>query len=426
MADQEVALQVKTPNVPAVPVFNAATPLAQAQQIQAGQTSLQAGQTNLQMLNRQNAGQDISFRNQLISNAAAHALDADSWDAGMRAAAQQGAPEAAQYIGRYTPLLQQRLFGAYAGAPAQGAAGGAAGGVASGTTGASTPTDQLDRMYQNVTPQQMAQSVQKNSMILGVLSTVRDQQSQDAAVARLTAAGIPAQQFFGPTYNPLNIIKLYNDTQQRLGYLQNRVAGSTTGSPNPAVKTDMQVIGDVGYNPYTGQPATPQKWAVTDTTDLAGQKHPIAYNPMNPTQSISIRPQQQTAASASPFAAFAKTMNNAENGTGNPSAQNPRSSATGNGQFIDQTWLDTIKSARPDLVKGMSNQQILAMRSDPALSQEMTEAYAHNNAVQLSSDGLPVTSASLALAHRFGPDGAKTILNASPNAMLSDILPKNG
>ena len=35
-----------------------------------------------------------------------------------------------------------------------------------------------------------------------------------------------------------------------------------------------------------------------------------------------------------------------------------------------------------------------------------------------------VTTATLALAHRFGPDGAEAILKAPPDAKLSDILPK--
>ena len=108
MADQSVALQVKDPDI--------ASTLASAQTIEGNQTALQAGRANLEMLNRQNAGQDIQYRSQLIRDAAAHALDADSWDTAMNAAAQKGAPEAAQYVGRYTPLLQQRLFDAYGGA----------------------------------------------------------------------------------------------------------------------------------------------------------------------------------------------------------------------------------------------------------------------------------------------------------------------
>jgi len=43
----------------------------------------------------------------------------------------------------------------------------------------------------------------------------------------------------------------------------------------------------------------------------------------------------------------------AESG-GDPNAKNPNSSATGAGQFISSTWLDTIKAARPDLAQGKS------------------------------------------------------------------------
>ena len=230
--DNEIALQVKTPTPAPVPVFNAATPLAQAQVLQAGDTNLQTGQTNLAILNRQNAGQDIQYRNQLIADAAAHALDADSWDAAMRAAVQKGAPEAGQYVGRYTPLLQQRLFGAYAaGAPA-GAAGASGGAPAAG--GEATPTAALDQVYANATPDQLAQSLQKNNAILNILSSVRDQRSLDAAHTQLAALGIPGERFLGKSYSslvtPQQLNQLFTGTQQRAAYLQDKVAAASTGA----------------------------------------------------------------------------------------------------------------------------------------------------------------------------------------------------
>jgi hypothetical protein len=415
-ADQSIALDVKTPAPPEVPTFNPASPLASAQ-------DLLGNQTKLQMLNRENAGQDIQFRNSLISNAAAHALDADSWDAAMRAAVQKGAPEAAQYVGRYTPLLQQRLFDAYTGsggAQGQGAAPAAAtGGTPAG--GTATSPDMLDRMYANVSPQQMAQSLQKNNMILQALSTVKDQQSYDRAISWLGSNGIPnAAQIAGP-YNPLQVLRLWNDTQQRVGYLQNRVAAASTGAPNPLIKNDVSTVGDVAYSvdPYKGTaiPLTPSKKEFVGV-DKTGTMSSGVFDPQSGTYTdINGQP------GASPFTAFAAKMNQGESG-GAPNAKNPLSSATGPGQFIDSTWLSTVKAARPDLVKGMTDNQILAMRSDPQLNQEMTVAYAQSNAAKLSTAGLPVTTATLALAHRFGPDGAETILNAPPSAKLSDILPK--
>jgi hypothetical protein len=111
----------------------------------------------------------------------------------------------------------------------------------------------------------------------------------------------------------------------------------------------------------------------------------------------------------------------AESG-GNPNAKNPNSSATGAGQFIDATWLDTISRARPDLVQGKSTEEILALRSDPAISREMTEAYAAQNGAILSKAGLPVTPGSTYLAHFAGPQGAVAALSADPSAPVSSVM----
>ena len=111
-----------------------------------------------------------------------------------------------------------------------------------------------------------------------------------------------------------------------------------------------------------------------------------------------------------------------ENSTGNPAAKNPASSATGNGQFLKGTWLPLISSLHPELVAGKTPDQILALRADPQLAAEATTAYAQQNAQTLGDAGLPVNAATLVLAHRLGPDGAKSVLSAPANAPLSQIL----
>jgi hypothetical protein len=400
--------------------FSLATPLEAANKIQ-------TGQTNLQMLNRQNQGQNIQFNNQLIANAAAHAMDADSWDAAMQKAVKQGATEAGQYVGRYTPLLQQRLYESYSGAPpaAQGAAPGASGAPASGAGVVGGPTDQYDRLFQNVAPDKMAASLQRLNMVNDALTSVRDPQSWDAAIQKLSAAGIPQAQQFAGAYSPLRVQQLWQSIQPIRAYLQDRAAAEATGVPDPLVKKDTFTVGGNAFDQYTGKQVTPTEWKTTEVTDAFGQKHSVAYDPQNPNRTVSVRPTPPDAStsSPSPFDAFAKKMDGAENSTGNPAAKNPLSSATGNGQFLDSTWLNMVKSARPDLAKGRSDEQILAMRADPALSQDMTAAYARQNAAELNDKGLPVTSASLALAHRFGAEGASTILKAPQTALLSDILP---
>lgn len=103
-------------------------------------------------------------------------------------------------------------------------------------------------------------------------------------------------------------------------------------------------------------------------------------------------------------------------------AKNPRSTATGAGQFIDSTWVDILSRNRPDLVKGKSRQQILEMRKDPKLSGQMTEAYANENADGLRKAGLPVTEGTIYLSHFAGPGGARSLLRANPNASAESVL----
>ena len=110
----------------------------------------------------------------------------------------------------------------------------------------------------------------------------------------------------------------------------------------------------------------------------------------------------------------------AESG-GNPNAQNPNSSASGPGQFIDSTWLETVKKHRPDIAN-LPDDQILALKNNPQLAGEMTAAYAKANQGILQQNGLPVTPGTTYLAHFAGPQGAVKVLQADPNASVEDVL----
>jgi hypothetical protein len=100
---------------------------------------------------------------------------------------------------------------------------------------------------------------------------------------------------------------------------------------------------------------------------------------------------------------------------------NPRSSAFGPGQFLSSTWLDMLRRTRPDLASLPRDQQ-LALRSDPALSRQMTDAYARQNADYLRQRGHDPTPGNTYLAHFAGPGGAASVLSADPRTKVADIL----
>src|SRR6266566_7615570 len=107
---------------------------------------------------------------------------------------------------------------------------------------------------------------------------------------------------------------------------------------------------------------------------------------------------------------------------GDSNARNKRSSATGAGQFLDETWLEMIRTFRPDLVGGRSEKEILELRRDPELTRAIMMRLVEQNAAMLQKRGLPVTPGTLYLAHFAGPAGALAILSVSENADAASLM----
>lgn len=131
----------------------------------------------------------------------------------------------------------------------------------------------------------------------------------------------------------------------------------------------------------------------------------------------------------------------------NPSAQASTSSAKGLFQFIEQTWLSTMKSAGPglgysgyaDAISYNANSgryevsdpgmrdAIMKLRGDPAASAAMAGAFTRGNMDQLQGAlGRPPTDGELYIAHFLGPDGATRLIGAAtnrPNASAADLFP---
>ena len=107
---------------------------------------------------------------------------------------------------------------------------------------------------------------------------------------------------------------------------------------------------------------------------------------------------------------------------GNPNAKNSRSSATGPGQFLNETWLDLIRTYRPDLIGGHSESETLELRREAKLAREVTTRFVERNAAMLRQRGLPVTAGTIYLAHFAGGAGAVAILSAPENADAALVM----
>ena len=107
---------------------------------------------------------------------------------------------------------------------------------------------------------------------------------------------------------------------------------------------------------------------------------------------------------------------------GDSNVKKKRSSATGAGQFLDGTWLEMIRTHRPDLVEGRSEKDILNLRRDPELAREITTRFVEQNAAMLSKRGLPVTPGTLYLAYFAGAAGAVAILSVPGDADAASLM----
>ena len=131
----------------------------------------------------------------------------------------------------------------------------------------------------------------------------------------------------------------------------------------------------------------------------------------------------------------------------NPAAQASTSSAKGLYQFIEQTWLGTLKGGgaaagygkyadaitqnadgRYEVADPAMRNAIMQLRSDPAASAMMAGAFTRVNAEQLrGAIGRHPTEGELYIAHFLGPDGAGKMIGAAatqPQANAAAMFPQ--
>lgn len=111
----------------------------------------------------------------------------------------------------------------------------------------------------------------------------------------------------------------------------------------------------------------------------------------------------------------------AESG-GRADARNPRSTATGPFQFIEATFLEVTRRHFAAEIAGLSDPQILALRTDRAFARKAAEAFTRDNAAALKAENVAVTFPNLRLAFLVGPTAAIRILQAPPESPVGPIL----
>lgn len=95
--------------------------------------------------------------------------------------------------------------------------------------------------------------------------------------------------------------------------------------------------------------------------------------------------------------------------SGNPRIKASTSSALGLGQFLNATWLTTVRRHRPDVMQGRSQAEVLELRLDPSFTIEMLGRFTEDNQRIV---GMNCTFADLYLAHFLGAGTAKRLFSA--------------
>ncbi len=108
---------------------------------------------------------------------------------------------------------------------------------------------------------------------------------------------------------------------------------------------------------------------------------------------------------------------------GKAHAKNPRSTALGPYQFINSTFIAVVDRHFSDEVEGMSQSEILALRTDMDFARRAAIAFNDDNAKHLEERGVKPTFAHLRLSHLLGASAAVKVLRASPRTNLTKLLP---
>jgi len=106
--------------------------------------------------------------------------------------------------------------------------------------------------------------------------------------------------------------------------------------------------------------------------------------------------------------------------------KNPNSSATGFGQFLENTWAGpeggTGYYQKVFGNTGETRAEILAKRGDPVVARQVAERFTRDNVEALKAEGLGVNNASVYLSHFLGSAGAIKVLKAGLDTPIGEVV----
>lgn len=120
------------------------------------------------------------------------------------------------------------------------------------------------------------------------------------------------------------------------------------------------------------------------------------------------------------FETFLDRLMHAES-NGRDLAANPRSTALGPFQFIKATFIDVARRHFKE-VTPLSDEQVLALRTDRTYARRAAAIYSMENLAYLSGKGLKPSLGDLRLAYLVGPTAAARLMQAHPATPAGDVL----
>jgi hypothetical protein len=169
----------------------------------------------------------------------------------------------------------------------------------------------------------------------------------------------------------------------------------------PNVPAPSNPMGD--YNPMSYTPA-----AYTPAAYTPASYTPASYTPASHTTGVG--------------GSFIDQMTRAESG-GRADARNPLSSAMGAHQFTSGTWLSVTRRFGGSRIAGLTDEQILALRTDPVFSRQMAEAHTQFDlAPALQRAGVAPSNLALYAGWHFGAQGGAAVMQAPGNMPMDQLL----